>query len=66
MKILVLGASGGCGQWVVKLAYQRGHDITAVVRPNSSYIAPAGAASSPAWWSSTGCGKQEFTAQLIE
>lgn len=42
MKILVLGASGGCGQWVVKLAQQRGHEITAVVRPNSSYAVPEG------------------------
>lgn len=42
MRILVLGASGGCGQWVVKLAQQRGYDITVVVRPNSSYVAPEG------------------------
>ncbi|MEM7169841.1 MAG: NAD(P)H-binding protein [Pseudomonadota bacterium] len=42
MKLIVLGASGGCGQWVVKLAHERGHDITAVVRPSSSYVAPEG------------------------
>lgn len=42
MKIVVLGASGGCGRWVVKLAQQRGHDVTALVRPTSSYVAPEG------------------------
>lgn len=38
MKILVLGASGGCGQWVVKLAQHRGHDVTALTRPTSSFV----------------------------
>ncbi len=42
MKILALGASGGCGQWVVNLALERGHDVTALVRPTSSYAAPEG------------------------
>ncbi len=32
MKLLILGVSGGCGQWVVKLAQHRGNDVTAVVR----------------------------------
>lgn len=32
MKIAVLGASGGCGQHLVKLGKEQGHDVTAVVR----------------------------------
>lgn len=35
MKLLVLGASGGCGRWVVRLAAQRGHGVRAFVRPGS-------------------------------
>ncbi len=42
MKLLVLGASGGCGQWVVRLGRKRGHEVTALVRPTSSYVAPEG------------------------
>lgn len=42
LKILVIGASGGVGRWVVKLAHQRGHEVTALVRRNSSYVAPMG------------------------
>jgi putative NADH-flavin reductase len=42
VKIIVLGASGGIGTWVVKLAHQKGLDITAVIRPNSIYKAPNG------------------------
>ncbi|WP_415401008.1 NAD(P)-dependent oxidoreductase [Tateyamaria sp. SN3-11] len=38
----MLGASGGCGQWVVRLAKERGHQVTAIVRPSSSYVAPDG------------------------
>ena len=37
MKLLVLGASGGCGQWVVRLARERGHLVTAVVRPETPF-----------------------------
>ncbi|MEM7417478.1 MAG: NAD(P)H-binding protein [Gemmatimonadota bacterium] len=43
MKLLVLGASGACGSHVVRLAVARGHEVTAVARPTSTYRAPAGA-----------------------
>jgi len=36
MKLLVLGASGGCGRWVVRLAARRGHGVRALVRPGSA------------------------------
>jgi len=42
MKLLVLGASGKCGIWVVRLANERGHDVTAIVRPESDCVAPEG------------------------
>jgi uncharacterized protein YbjT (DUF2867 family) len=32
MRLLVLGASGGCGRWLTRLAVERGHDVTALVR----------------------------------
>jgi putative NADH-flavin reductase len=32
VKVLVIGATGGVGQWVVKLGLKRGHLITAFVR----------------------------------
>lgn len=38
MKLLVLGASGGCGRQVVKRAIQRGHNIISVVRHETDYI----------------------------
>lgn len=41
MKIAVLGASGGCGQHLVKLAKEQGHDVTAVVR-SATWQPPAG------------------------
>lgn len=42
MKLIVLGASGRCGSLVVRFARDRGYDeVTAVVRPESSYVAPA-------------------------
>jgi putative NADH-flavin reductase len=36
LRLLVLGASGGIGSWFTRLASQRGHDVTAVVRPRAS------------------------------
>jgi putative NADH-flavin reductase len=42
-RIVVLGASGGCGQHVVRHAILRGHAVTALVRPAARYAAPAGA-----------------------
>jgi putative NADH-flavin reductase len=41
MKLLVLGASGGCGSHLVKHALARGHEITAIVRADSSYEPPS-------------------------
>lgn len=32
MRLLILGASGGCGRWLVRLAAARGHEVTALVR----------------------------------
>ncbi len=42
MNIIVLGASGGIGRWVVKLAKKHGHEVTAIIRPTSSYSPPEG------------------------
>src|SRR5215510_13971110 len=41
MKLLVLGASGGCGRWLAQLAAERGHQVTALVRPDTNFVAPA-------------------------
>lgn len=35
MRFLVLGASGGCGGWFVRLALEQGHHITALLRHSS-------------------------------
>lgn len=43
MKLLVLGASGGCGQWLVRLADERGHYVRALVQPSTPYEPPSGA-----------------------
>ena len=42
MKLLVLGGSGGCGRWLVRLAADQGHHVTAVIRPQTSFEAPPG------------------------
>ena len=42
MKLLLLGASGGCGRIAVRLAAEQGHDVTAMVRPGASFDPPAG------------------------
>ncbi|MEM9374344.1 MAG: NAD(P)H-binding protein [Planctomycetota bacterium] len=43
MKLLVLGASGRIGRWLIRLAVERGHDVDALVRPGSVDKVPAGA-----------------------
>lgn len=42
MKLIVVGASGQCGQWLVRAAVARGYDVTAYVRPSTVYPAPDG------------------------
>jgi uncharacterized protein YbjT (DUF2867 family) len=42
VRILVLGASGGCGRWLTRLAAAEGHAVTAMVRPTTPFDAPAG------------------------
>lgn len=43
MRVLVLGASGGCGRWLARIATARGHDVTALVRaaPQSDEVRDA-------------------------
>ena len=36
LRLLVLGASGGCGSWLTRLAAANGHAVSAVVREGSS------------------------------
>lgn len=40
MRLLILGASGGCGQWLTKLAAERDHEVTALVRPTATLDPP--------------------------
>jgi putative NADH-flavin reductase len=40
MRLLVLGASGQCGQWLVRLAVERGHEVTASVRAETHFPLP--------------------------
>ena len=40
MKLLVLGASGGVGRWLTRFAVEGGHEVTAVVRPTTTFDAP--------------------------
>lgn len=43
MRLVVLGASGGIGRWVVTLAAAKGHSVTAVMRQSSAFTGTAGA-----------------------
>jgi uncharacterized protein YbjT (DUF2867 family) len=42
MKLLVLGASGATGSWLVRMAAQAGHHVTALIRPTASFDPPPG------------------------
>ncbi len=42
MRLLILGASGGCGRWATRLAAEAGHEVTALVRPETPFDPPAG------------------------
>lgn len=42
MKLVVLGASGGCGRALVREAHERGHKVLAVARASSTLSVPAG------------------------
>jgi putative NADH-flavin reductase len=44
VRLIVFGASGGCGSQLVKQAAARGHQVTAVVRSTTRYEAPDGVA----------------------
>jgi uncharacterized protein YbjT (DUF2867 family) len=42
MRLLILGASGGCGRWLTRLAIKRGHTVTALVRASTAFDAAPG------------------------
>jgi len=42
MKLVVFGANGATGQWLVQLAVERGHHVTAVMREGASASVPQG------------------------
>lgn len=42
MRLLVLGASGGCGRWLTRLAAERSHEVTVLVRESAQLDAPPG------------------------
>jgi uncharacterized protein YbjT (DUF2867 family) len=42
VRILILGASGGCGRWATRLAAEAGHDVTALVREGTPFEPPRG------------------------
>jgi len=42
IKLVVFGASGATGQWLVRHAAERGHQVTAVMREGSSASVPQG------------------------
>ncbi|MGF1697783.1 NAD(P)H-binding protein [Vibrio lamellibrachiae] len=41
-KLLILGGSGGCGKWAVKIAQERGFQVRVLIRPETRYSAPEG------------------------
>src|SRR5262249_17508140 len=42
MTLLVLGAAGGVGRWLVQLAQGQGNQVTAIARATARYAPPAG------------------------
>jgi putative NADH-flavin reductase len=42
MKLVVFGANGATGKWLVRLAVDRGHQVTAVMREGASASVPRG------------------------
>jgi putative NADH-flavin reductase len=40
VRVLVLGASGGIGRWLVRIAAERGHVVTALVRDSAEVDVP--------------------------